>query len=484
MTNTTVLPAAASPRAGAHPAAQPTVWGLPPAQIHDRYWAARGVQVVRQGERSHIVSGAEIFLLIAPRSLVIFRLTLPVENLTWIKPKLLYLRLHDQRHQGYRELVITDHHDRFVGFDRIYGGSRQQLTRVGLTTDRRIAEQWQKAASPSAGWRALRASIGTNDRAAMSLSGRVFDAARDEEVMACLTEIVQRWTRPDMTIPRVRRHSSDTWIDPDGQVEAGATVIGSVWVGAGRHLHKTDSVVGPAILWDDPHHRPEIDLLQWGDIEPIPNLDRPVQPRQLTSFARACKRLFDIMFALIGIALSLPLYPLIMLAIVLEDGLPVFFVHRRETIGEAEFPCLKFRSMRRDADQIKAQLEAENQADGPQFYIENDPRLTRVGKFLRDYQLDELPQLWNILLGQMSVVGPRPSPYAENQFCPPWREARLSVRPGLTGLWQVCRTRQPGLDFQEWIKFDIEYVETISWTLDMWIIWRTIMIVLQGPTRP
>jgi hypothetical protein len=96
--------------------------------------------------------------------------------------------------------------------------------------------------------------------------------------------------------------------------------------------------------------------------------------------------------------------------------------------------------MKRNADQIKQQIKAQNKADGPQFYIPNDPRLTRVGAILRACQIDEIPQFINVLLGHMSVVGPRPSPYEENQYCPPWREARLSVRPGITGLWQIKRT--------------------------------------------
>jgi len=100
--------------------------------------------------------------------------------------------------------------------------------------------------------------------------------------------------------------------------------------------------------------------------------------------------------------------------------------------------------MRKDAEELKAKLKAQNQADGPQFFIDNDPRLTSVGKVLRKYNLDELPQFINVLRGHMSVVGPRPSPRHENQYCPPWREARLSVRPGITGLWQIHRTRVRG----------------------------------------
>jgi lipopolysaccharide/colanic/teichoic acid biosynthesis glycosyltransferase len=186
----------------------------------------------------------------------------------------------------------------------------------------------------------------------------------------------------------------------------------------------------------------------------------------------------------VAILLTLPLYPFVMLAIWLEDGRPFFFVHKRETRGGREFGCIKFRSMRKDADQIKAQLQKENKADGPQFFIENDPRMTRVGDFLRKTNIDELPQFFNVLLGHMSVVGPRPSPYSENQYCPPWREARLSVRPGITGLWQVRRTRRQGLDFQEWIKYDIEYVENASWLLDLRIIWETVRLIIRGVIRP
>ena len=115
--------------------------------------------------------------------------------------------------------------------------------------------------------------------------------------------------------------------------------------------------------------------------------------------------------------------------------------------------------------------------------MEHDPRITKVGRVLRKLQLDELPQFFNVLLGQMSVVGPRPSPFSENQYCPGWREARLSVRPGVTGLWQIRRTRADGADFQEWIRYDIEYVEQASFWLDVYIIWKTIMLVAGALAR-
>jgi lipopolysaccharide/colanic/teichoic acid biosynthesis glycosyltransferase len=130
--------------------------------------------------------------------------------------------------------------------------------------------------------------------------------------------------------------------------------------------------------------------------------------------------------------------------------------------------------MVKNAERVKAALVSANVSDGAHFFIKDDPRVTRTGRLLRKLQFDELPQFINVLLGHMSVVGPRPSPDKENQFCPAWREARLSVRPGVTGLWQVRRTRAAGTDFQEWVRYDLEYVQRQSLGLDLRIIFDTI----------
>jgi lipopolysaccharide/colanic/teichoic acid biosynthesis glycosyltransferase len=315
------------------------------------------------------------------------------------------------------------------------------------------------------------------------MPGRVFDASRDEEVMGYLECLMQVWRRPDSTVARAVPARAGLWADRDAELPAEVRVVGQVWVGAGRALPQAQLVVGPAILWDEPEAEPPSGSVAWEDLEPLAPDGGLAPPRRFQGVRRAGKRLFDIMFSLVVLALTLPLYPFIALAIVLEDGWPVFFAHRRETLGGREFNCLKFRSMRRDAEKIKLDLQAENVSDGPQFFVRNDPRSTRVGAFLRRTQLDELPQFLNALVGHMSVVGPRPSPRSENQYCPAWREARLSVRPGLTGLWQVRRTRAEGLDFQEWIRYDLEYVERMSWHLDLWIIWKTVGILLRGGRR-
>ena len=458
-----------------------SIWGLDPQQLHTRFWAAHGVQVVRQGEPSEIVKHAELFLLTDSGSLTLFVLSPLMDALNWIKPQVLFVRLHDPHERGYRENVLTDESERFVRFQRVYDASHH-LARVALTPDREIAQLWQSAPDPLTGWRRLRRFISRHDRVTRSVDGAVYGANAPREVADFLHDLLQIWKRPDSTVLRAKKVGPDVWKDAQAKIDPSAKFIGPVWIGAGRSVAAGATVIGPAVIWDDPAHRPPLDSIQWLDIQPT-DPPRDPTPRAASAIDRYLKIAFDVVFALIAVVLTLPFYPLIMLAIWVEDGRPFFFVHRRQTLGGREFPCIKFRSMRKDAEHLKAHLRARNQADGPQFYIENDPRLTRVGRFLRRYNIDEIPQFINVLLGQMSVVGPRPSPPSENQYCPPWREARLSVRPGVTGLWQIKRTRRAGTDFQEWIKFDIEYVEKRSFWLDLVIIAKTVSVMLGKLTR-
>ena len=190
------------------------------------------------------------------------------------------------------------------------------------------------------------------------------------------------------------------------------------------------------------------------------------------------KRAIDFTLSLVALVVLSPVIIAIAIAVFIDDGAPIFFGHRRQAKGGRIFRCWKFRTMRRNAEALVAELRKQNLCDGPQVFIRDDPRVTRVGRILRKFQLDEFPQFFNVLIGDMSIVGPRPSPDNENQFCPAWREKRLSVRPGITGLWQVMRTRAPGKDFQEWIQYDIEYVERKSPLLDLRIFVQTIMNML------
>ncbi|MFC1652574.1 sugar transferase [Planctomycetota bacterium] len=189
------------------------------------------------------------------------------------------------------------------------------------------------------------------------------------------------------------------------------------------------------------------------------------------------KRICDAIFGAIMLVLFLPVFPIIALAIKLDSSGPVFYRAKRQGRYGRGFDCMKFRTMRVGADALQDGLRGTNEVDGPQFKMDDDPRVSRVGRFLRETYLDEIPQFLNVLKGDMSVVGPRPSPLSENTLCPWWRDGRLSVRPGVTGLWQVKRTRKLGQDFQEWITFDTQYVEGLNLRMDLRICWQTVVLM-------
>lgn len=191
------------------------------------------------------------------------------------------------------------------------------------------------------------------------------------------------------------------------------------------------------------------------------------------SYAGCFKRIVDVIVASIVLILFAPVVPLIALAIKINSPGPVFFRDKRQGLHGRPFNCVKFRTMRVGAAEIQDKLRFVSEVDGPQFKMADDPRISTVGRFLRETYLDEIPQFVNVLCGQMSIVGPRPSPESENTLCPSWRDARLSVRPGITGLWQVYRTREPFKDFQEWIYYDTKYVQELSPQMDLWVCWCT-----------
>ena len=474
----------AAPVEGRPAGAAPTVWGLDPVQLHDRCWAHRGVQVVRPGEAAPISERAQLYLLTDEKVLATFESGEQLETLYWSSPDLVYVRVHDIRERGYRERVVTDDADQFVRFERLYDKAVPRLMRAAFTPDRQIAQAWRDAPAGRAGWPVLRQRVPRSRRSTIIASGTMYDRSSDADLARLVRDLTRVWAGPGAMIPRAREVTSGVWADSTFAAEPEAKFVGPVWIGAGRTVDPQTTLIGPFVLWDDPAARPEPDPIVWPAVRQIdlPRMHRPMV--SLTQNAKRIhswvKRAFDLVFSVFAIALTLPLYPFIFVAIWLEDGWPVFFTHRRETTGGREFPCLKFRSMYRDAEKMKQQMTEKNLADGPQVYFAWDPRVTKVGRFLRKTRLDELPQFFNVLRGHMSVVGPRPSPFKENQFCPAWREARLSVRPGITGLWQIKRTREVGLDFQEWIKYDIEYVENASFSLDMIIILRTIVSVIAG----
>jgi exopolysaccharide biosynthesis polyprenyl glycosylphosphotransferase len=189
----------------------------------------------------------------------------------------------------------------------------------------------------------------------------------------------------------------------------------------------------------------------------------------------AVKRTFDFCGAVVLLLVLSPVLLLSALAVRLSSRGPVLYRSRRPGIGGAPFSCLKFRTMRTNADQMQADLEASNEASGALFKIRNDPRLTGVGRLLRRFSIDELPQLVNVLRGEMSLVGPRPLPIRDFERLEDWHKKRYLVLPGITGLWQVSGRSE--LDFDDLVRLDFLYLERWSVALDLSILLKTLPAV-------
>jgi lipopolysaccharide/colanic/teichoic acid biosynthesis glycosyltransferase len=487
------------PAPGAQAAAQSErLWGLSPIELHDAFWRCHGIECVRRGSAladdgaaAARGSGADAFLLLEPEQLVLFDLRDIAQMLQWTRCELCRVRVDEAGEESYRERVLTGEDGLVKRIERIY--SREY--RVGhsvLLTDRPArATGWARAASRRDGWKALR----SGGRAAQTDACRVHgwsyrcgDAFDESRLVA---RLVDMWSEPERAIEGIEA-LGDGIFGPKGMsIRATDTLIGPLWLGAGYDRVAGDGggtgvagtapprlLVGPA--WEP--DRGAVEGVRVLEVDEILSPERVAAAERARNsdgtVYHAIKRLIDIAVSGTVLLLLLPILIAVSIAVVVDDGMPIFFGHRRQTRGGRVFRCWKFRTMRRNAEALAKELRSLNVCDGPQFFIKDDPRVTRVGKLLRAWHLDELPQFWNVLVGDMSMVGPRPSPDGENQFCPAWRELRLSVRPGITGLWQVERTREPGRDFQEWIRYDIEYVNRASLWLDLWICFKTLSNII------
>ena len=203
-----------------------------------------------------------------------------------------------------------------------------------------------------------------------------------------------------------------------------------------------------------------------------------LREERLPIFCLFLKRAVDAVTAAAALAFAAPLLTVIALAIKLESKGPVLYQAQRVGLKGRRFRCYKFRTMSVDADKLKDHLRAHNQRQGPFFKMVDDPRITRAGRFLRRYSLDELPQLWNVVRGEMSLVGPRPHPLDDFERYDLGDLQRLNVPPGLTGLWQVTARRDPS--FERGLALDLEYIR--NWTLwrDLQILCKTVSVVLRG----
>ncbi len=329
----------------------------------------------------------------------------------------------------------------------------------------------------------------------VTLEGPVFDLRREEELLRLNERLVLEATDRALVDRDARVHPEARLVGPvvvraGASIDEGATVIGPSVIGHGAHV-SAHAVVAHCLVGDlvaiaegaSVRARTVFDASRPGghaaavsevvnsaeqaDLELDLPIDRAWYPK--------VKAVVEATIAALSLIVLTPFFALAALLIKLESRGTVFFSDVREGRGGTLFRCLKFRTMRSGSQAEQRELLSLNDVDGPQFKLEKDPRLTRLGRWLRPASLDELPQLINVAIGEMSLIGPRPSPFRENQTCVPWRSARLTVRPGITGLWQVCRHDRRDGDFHQWIYFDLLYVQNMSLWVDIKILLATVL---------
>ena len=192
-----------------------------------------------------------------------------------------------------------------------------------------------------------------------------------------------------------------------------------------------------------------------------------------------CKRLFDVIMATFALIILSPVFLIVAIAIKCEDGGPAFYASTRLTKGAKEFRMYKFRSMYVNADRDKEALADQNEMQGPAFKMKDDPRITKIGKFIRKTSIDELPQLVNIIKGDMSIIGPRPPLPEEVAQYTPYQMHRLDVITGLA-CYHECEGRSEETDFEQWVESDLRYIRERSMLTDLKVIFMTIKVVLTG----
>lgn len=219
-------------------------------------------------------------------------------------------------------------------------------------------------------------------------------------------------------------------------------------------------------------------LLHLHATEPEPWYQRPLLPRVLSDRGyRRAKRLLDVVVCVALLPIVIPVLLLCAIAIAIDSRGPVLFAQSRTGRGGRRFRMWKLRTMVRNADELKATYAHLNELTYPDFKITNDPRVTRVGRILRKTSLDELPQVFNVISGDMSLVGPRPTSFAATTYRL-WHTIRLEVQPGITGLWQISGRAE--LDFDDRLRLDVAYIRNRSFALDLAILVRTVGTVISG----
>lgn len=455
------------------------LWGLGAEELHDAYWRSRGVQCVRRATPFVKQSGADMFMLMDTGQFVTFNLNSISESMVWNRAPVTRVRVKTPA-VDYVERVVSDG-DELIRISRDYTSRYIGSHGVKLTRRASIAEAWARNESRYRALRELRRYVDWTRTDYYEVKGHVDYTGQSFEMDESLIKrLMSVWNRPDESIAGLKELKPGVWGVDQAQLGSDQiAMVPPIWIGNAVCTKSGDLMIGPIAVRDQKQSFIESNVRVYEISEVLtPQVSTGESAEDTdTDGYLVMKRFIDVMVSLVILLILVPLLIPVSLAVALTSGLPIFFGHERQTRGGKNFKCWKFRTMMRNAESMVLDLQNDNMADGPQVFIRNDPRITRFGRFLRRYHIDELPQFWNVLRGDMSLVGPRPSPENENQFCPAWRDARLSIRPGITGLWQVERTRQPGLDFQEWIKYDIEYVNKANLLLDLKIITKTVLKV-------
>lgn len=255
-------------------------------------------------------------------------------------------------------------------------------------------------------------------------------------------------------------------------------VTGRTWdVATLRSIADTCEEVGVELAMDANFLGLRVARADLRDFEGSTVLSFSATPRNAE--AMVVKRIMDVVLAATALVALAPVFLITAIAIKIEDPSgPVFFGQQRSGLYGRTFTMWKFRSMVTNAEELKAKLEAHNEMDGPVFKMARDPRITRVGRFIRKTSIDELPQLWNVLMGEMSLVGPRPPLPAEVEKYERWQMRRLSMKPGITCIWQVSGRNH--VDFKTWMQLDLQYIDNWSLFLDIKLLLKTVPAVLLG----
>lgn len=214
------------------------------------------------------------------------------------------------------------------------------------------------------------------------------------------------------------------------------------------------------------------------DEEVLGSLDAAIPEMAIPTWGRVIKRAMDIVGAGAALIMLSPLLGVVAALVKFTSPGPVFFGQPRITLGGREFRMYKFRTMVVDAEAQKDKLATKNEMSGPAFKIKNDPRVTRVGRFLRKHSIDELPQLWNVLNGDLSLVGPRPTVPREVVAYKRWQARRMQVKAGLTCIWQVSGRNR--IEFVDWMRMDIRYINEWSVWMDIKLLFKTVKVVITG----